>query len=65
MFIFGKYDGPCPKECPRRAPDCHNAKTCENWARHEAKQEEKRRRAQERYAARRMSWEERSAKDAR
>lgn len=65
-MIFGRaYDGPCPKDCPRRAFDCHNEKTCENWARHEA-EKKKRRKASERfYASQRMSWEARASAEKR
>lgn len=32
----------CPRDCPNRCadPNCHNAKTCEVWAAHEARQRE-------------------------
>ena len=35
----------CPKNCPNRcaSPNCHNAETCETWAKHEAEAAQKRR----------------------
>ena len=32
----------CPKDCPNRraSPNCHNAATCETWAKHEAETEQ-------------------------
>ena len=34
----------CPADCPNRcaSPNCHNAATCETWAKHEAEVEQKR-----------------------
>ena len=47
----------CPKNCPNRAPGCHNVATCESWAR---QVEEHKKKLEARRAAmplRRMSWE--------
>lgn len=65
MIFGGEYNGPCQKDCPRRAPGCHNAATCENWAIHEKKQQEKREKNKARNAAQRMSWEQRKANESR
>lgn len=65
MIFGGEYKGPCPKDCPNRAPGCHNAKTCKNWAEHEAKKAEQRERNKARFAAGRMSWEQRKANESR
>ena len=40
--MTGGRSGPgCPKDCPRRSiqPNCHNAETCEIWAKYLAKKE--------------------------
>lgn len=26
-----KIKPPCPPDCPRRSPGCHNPETCRNW----------------------------------
>ena len=63
MIFGGAYKGPCPKDCPRRKAGCHDEATCENWARHVARQKARREENAKRYAAQRMSWEERTAKE--
>ena len=65
MIFGGEYKGPGPKDCPNRAPGCHDAKTCKNWAEHEAKKAEQRERNKARFAAGRMSWEQRKANESR
>jgi len=65
MILGGVYKGPCPKDCPNRGPECHNAKTCAIWAAHEKKKQEQRERNKERFASRRMSWEQRKANESR
>lgn len=62
VIFGGAYNGPCPRDCPRRGPECYNEKTCENWARHVAKQKARREENAKKYSAKRMSWEERTAK---
>lgn len=39
----------CPPDCPRRCaePNCHNAETCETWARYEAQKKDIRARRRE------------------
>ena len=65
MILGGEYKGPCPKDCQNRAPGCHNAKTCEHWAKHEEKKRAQRERNKERFASSRMSWEQRKANESR
>ena len=51
----------CPKDCPNRAPGCHNIATCENWA---AQMEQQRKNLEAKRAAytqKRMSWEARAS----
>ena len=48
----------CPRECPNRAPGCHNVETCENWAKQVAAQREKLEARKAAYKPRRKSWEE-------
>ena len=51
----------CPRECPNRAPGCHNVATCENWAK---QVEMHKKRLEARIAAttpKRMSWEMRAS----
>lgn len=59
-FAFGYRCGEvCPRECPKRAPGCHNAETCERWAAYEAKKRERYAAAAQRSRGKRMCWEER------
>lgn len=49
----------CPRDCPKRAPGCHNEETCECWRK---QKEEDRKRLEEsmaRQAAKRRTWEQR------
>ena len=63
MIVFGgEYKGPCPRDCERRGPECHNEKTCEKWAKHVAAQRARREEAKKRHSSHRMSWEERTAR---
>lgn len=53
--------GPCAKDCPRRAPGCHNASTCPAWAAHEAQKAERMAKKARRWQQKRMTWEDRAA----
>ena len=43
----------CPIDCPNRcaSPNCHNANTCERWAKHEAEMEAEREKRKKAYQA--------------
>ena len=55
----------CPRECPNRAPGCHNVETCENWAQQVEAQRKKLEARRAAYVPKRKSWEDMGVAKAR
>lgn len=49
----------CPRDCPERAPGCHNEETCECWRRQKEEDRKRLEAEQERFSIKRRTWEQR------
>ena len=52
----------CPKDCPQRAPGCHNIQTCACWKKQMEEDAARHAAIQARRGTGRLSWESRGIK---